>query len=724
MVGQYCQQSLKMPDLGCTEQQPTRPRIRAGKACKLCHDKRIKCDAMYQVPCTPCVQGRNAHCVLRETKRGTYTRKSHRQGTVTANPRGGSKPSSPSNARVESEDVESLPLSISDATIALPTATSASRIAQNELLDTQATGPVQFGNGNSAQPLSGQESPTPRESLFNRTSRGGTANGSSYRDISWSAMFDYFLNNRENGQDYIDKCSITYLGESFPLAFVLGHPPKLHHLGPPFPRAQTYVPSQTQPTHMPPEELEYLRSKGVFNLPEKSHLDTFISVFLDRVYPLYPIVNRQELIQQYKNGELPLILLHAISFMAVTFCSQSVLPLTGFTSRTEARSFFYKKTKALFDMGYETNKIIILQCTIILSFWGGGPNTYWNFYSWVSTAVTIAEAIGIHRSTAAVTNMQPQDKSLMRRLWWMLVVRDSICGALIGRPFRIDLGQADTDMLTIEDFAHDACAPGFFADPSRQQYAQYQVETAKMSLIMRDIIISRFHPGKQPVPSTVFHAKLNQWKMELTPSLNWNDDTPDYQNPFSMSLSVQYNHHLILNSLGHLRGAHLCHKDEHEREEIVDLAAHNISTVMCTLVTKSSLLLVPHEIFHGMFLAQAAFYTRTKSPNKLVARLGQSGLNSCQMVLQAVKEFWDPGPFIMQLFDNLSARCSEKQLSSENESSSSGVMGNVEASGSNGVIGSANEAGVFNALLGDDRWQSNGMLSSLFDLPPELFLPE
>lgn len=141
-------------------------------------------------------------------------------------------------------------------------------------------------------------------------------------------------------------------------------------------------------------------------------------------------------------------------------------------------------------------------------------------------------------------------------------------------------------MLTIEDFVHDACTPDFLTDPSRQQYAQYQIEIVKMSLIMRDIIISRFHPGKQPASSTIFQARLNQWKRDLTPSLHWNDEAPDYQSPFSMSLSVQYNHHLILNSLGHLRGSNISHQDEHEREEIVDSAAHNISTVMCTLVTK------------------------------------------------------------------------------------------------------------------------------------------
>lgn len=59
--------------------RPARPRVRAGKACKRCNQKRIKCDALRHMPCTNCVQNGNAECVLRESKRGTYIRKAHGQ---------------------------------------------------------------------------------------------------------------------------------------------------------------------------------------------------------------------------------------------------------------------------------------------------------------------------------------------------------------------------------------------------------------------------------------------------------------------------------------------------------------------------------------------------------------------------------------------------------------------------------------------------------------------
>lgn len=451
-----------------------------------------------------------------------------------------------------------------------------------------------------------------------------------------------------------------------------------------------------------------------------------MSVFLDHVYPLYPIVNRQELIQQYKSNQLSLLLMYAICFMAVTFAPQSAVTLLGFQTRPEARLFFYKKAKALFDMGYETNKITLLQSTFLLSFYGGGPNTYWNFYSWISTAVTIAEAMGIHRSTLAVPNMQPQDKSLMRRLWWALVARDSICGTLVGRPFRIDLDQADADMLTLEDFAHDVFALDFRENPSTQRYAQYQIETAKLSQIIREIIISRFYPGRQPVESSDLVAKLTRWKTHLVPALHWDDEVPDSSNPFSMALSVQYSHHLILIHLGHMRGEDPRRRDEREVDEIIDTAAHHITTVVCMLVTKEALLSVPHELYHGIFLAQAAFYERMRSSDKLVARLGRTAHNSCQMVLKTVSEFWDCGTFILQLFENLSSRCLEQPAWTESGPESRAV-GAAEAAdvGGSGVIPSSNGAGVFNtSSLLDDVWQGNSMLESLFDLPPELLLPE
>ncbi|KAL3462128.1 fungal-specific transcription factor domain-containing protein [Aspergillus heterothallicus] len=680
---------------------------------------------MKHMPCTNCVQSDNPECTLRESKRGTYIRKRVRDSPLP-------------EAALEPGPAETRPVDGAAAVAGdgLPHQESApSGASLRSLSYAAAPQPCPTSCPVAGTPPSGPANPqrlsfshdpaAPIESPFQQSSVGSEGNASSYRDISWSAMFDHFLNSRKDGREFIDKCSITYLGESFPLAMVLGDlneggRPRLHHPGPPFPPKdqQADAINPLQPDHMLPEDLDFLRIKGVFDLPDKLHLQTLLTVFLERVYPIYPIVNRQELIQQHANGSIPLILVHSICFIAATFCPLSVLHLVGFTSRRDARFFYYKKVKALFDSGYEINKIVILQSAMLMSFWGGGPNNYWNFYSWISTAVTIAETMGIHRSTATST-MQPQDKSLLRRLWWILVVRDSVCSALVGRPFRIDMEQSDTEMLTINDFTHDALVPEFLSDIRHQTYAQYQIEIARLSVILRDIVMNRFYPGRPRFGVERLHARLSRWREELPACLQWQDDAPDHLNPFSMTLSAQYDHHVILVYLGQSIGGSLSTSDDAEHADITDSAAQHISAIACAAVTRSSVLVMPHEFFHSIFLAQAVFYTKLKSHNKLIVQLGRSALTNCQMVLHESVECWDPSPWIMQLFDSLSTRQLEKPPPSTGY-----VSGPIDMSNLTGGLGSTPEAGVFNSLLSYDSWQSNPMLSSLFDLPLELSLPE
>ena len=60
-------------------QSHKRTRRRAAKACRRCNVKRVKCDATQNIPCTRCRQSGITDCVLRQSRRGTYIRKSKRE---------------------------------------------------------------------------------------------------------------------------------------------------------------------------------------------------------------------------------------------------------------------------------------------------------------------------------------------------------------------------------------------------------------------------------------------------------------------------------------------------------------------------------------------------------------------------------------------------------------------------------------------------------------------
>jgi len=519
-----------------------------------------------------------------------------------------------------------------------------------------ADAPVTERTATSLPPPSATKDPSSVES---------TGNPSSYRDISWATTFDHLLERYHNGRDALSKHSITYIGEAFPLGIVLKdlqggvHRPLLHHPGPPC-AVQDVAADQPRPSHPPgmrAEEIAFLESKQVFTAPSEETVDALINVFFERVFPLYPIVNPYELFVQHKSRRIPWMLLHALCFISATYCPMRVIHRAGFDCRAEARSLFYEKAKALFDIGYEGNKIVAVQVSIIMSFWGGGPSNYWNFYTWICTGVTIAETLGFHRSMARAT-IDPQDRSLIKRLWWILVIRDATCASLVGRPFRVNLDHCDADPLTEQDFSYDvSLSLECMASPLAQLSGLYQIHATKLSLILRHIIAARFYPqNPSRSDSSSLQELMTAWRNDLPAEMSWSDRMSSQSNVFVSTLRILYHHNMIL---AHVNGPldvepNISHRPCSQgsiREEVISDSAQQIASASCDVVITSDGLLPPHELFHGLFVAAVVFYMQTNSHNPMAARSGMSGLTNCKMALHAVRDTWDASPWISQLFD-------------------------------------------------------------------------
>ncbi|KAM0546975.1 hypothetical protein ACHAPJ_010637 [Fusarium lateritium] len=741
----------------------TGARCRAAKACRRCNERRVKCDASERgTPCTRCIERQEPDCTLIQSRRGIYVRKPRQQSTaadqgssasdnndvvVVASLADDPEASAPHTVPIPAPAPEPGrgPLPGQDSGSVQPVVaaeqfqqhdSSRQQIHQSindipDLIGPQAKTPGNPFTPNSQHNHGHVEHDNASSSTFDARSRELHSDGaSSDANISWAAMFDRVLKERQQRSN-IDKCPTNYLGESFPLAIVLDsltRENRDHSLpreqNPSYPAAtsvaETPVTDKVQPCHPPgmrTEELAYLEALGAFKVPAKDFLDEMVGLFFDRIYPIYPIVDRHAFLQLYESSSVPWILLHALISVSATFCPAHMLYRAGFDSRQNARWTFYSKAKALFNTGYETNKIVLLQVCIFLSFWGGGPNDTWNFYSWIGMGVTVAETIGCHRSTM-MRSIRPQDRSLLKRLWWVLVVRDVSSAALIGRPFKVNLDHSDAESLTAADFENPVDRSA--SDLTRHSIL-YQIQATNLTIIQRRIITARFQPQTQPpLDPTALRQMLTEWRDQLPSDLVWSGHVSEHVNIFAATLSIMYHQHLILTYLksgseARQIGSLDAMADLNEAEQAMNQSAQHIALVACSVVTRSDLLLAPHEIFHGVFVAAVVFYIQTKSSNPMISQLGVPGLTNCRMVFQASRETWDPSPWFTQLFDKglFAPNPSQPQETSHGGESLNTSLNNTEQLecddiALNGTIPSGFE----------DLWQNNPSLSTIFDGDP------
>ncbi|KIW42284.1 uncharacterized protein PV06_05847 [Exophiala oligosperma] len=595
-----------------------RHRVRAFKACQRCNQRKVKCDAAQTgLPCTRCKVDGAQGCAFISSRRGTYDR----WRSVKARAR---TPQSNSTAetRVESTSPDA--------------------------------GQIEGGSPN--------------------TQLASTVPPASARSNTLALGFENFL--RQGGRDaegLVGKYGLVLLGDSSPLTFALK---ELQSDKRDKPSGNTSEAVDTDlhvtssrsghPSHLTAADLNYLHSKGALTAPTTECLDALIQVFIEKFYPLCSIVDRSEFVRQHHSRSLPWILLQSACLIGATYSDASILKKAGFKSRQAARRFFYDKAKVLYDVGYETNSVVLLQSIVMLTYWGPDLKGYWNPCSWVGVAVTIAESLGIHRSAGYST--LHKDKGLLRRLWWMIAVRDAYCGTLLGRPFRVNMSHSDGPMLTFDDFGPEDRPTTTTNNPDSDDqatlYMHYQIQLAKLSLILRRIVNTRFNVGLDSTTPQALRDLLGQWRHELPAVMTWSDHGSS-SSIFSECLKILYHHHLILIYLSRGDGgtgpasAGLANM-EVPMSEIAESAAQTIASTSLSLMTRSMVHSLPQEVFPAFFVAGIVFFRLIRRSPSLIAQLGQAALDNCQIVLNEVRDCWEPAFWGMRIFEFLLAGLNKK----------------------------------------------------------------
>ncbi|GKU07848.1 unnamed protein product, partial [Fusarium langsethiae] len=111
---------------------------------------------------------------------------------------------------------------------------------------------------------------------------------------------------------------------------------------------------------------------------------------------------------------------------------------------------FYHRAKAVFWSGVETDGLSAIKASLMLQWYNPQAPEHISFDNsgfWLKIGVGIAHQIGLHKESPTGPS-----RAIRRRLWWSLVVRDSLISVAHGRPRVINLDDSDVQPPIASDF--------------------------------------------------------------------------------------------------------------------------------------------------------------------------------------------------------------------------------------------------------------------------------
>ncbi|KAE9365179.1 hypothetical protein N431DRAFT_446867 [Stipitochalara longipes BDJ] len=270
------------------------------------------------------------------------------------------------------------------------------------------------------------------------------------------------------------------------------------------------------------EDLEYLKAKGCFSLPAPEICTALVEAYFNFVHPLFPIIDAQEFLGRYaKNGvqQINLLLLWSMFSVSASYISEPLLKEVGYKTRKGFKEDLIKQAKLLFDLSCENDKIILIQSSLLLSFWFQDAEDMKQSWYWTGIAISIAQTIGLHRNpdvkgkrkNAAISERQ---RRLWRNIWWSCYLRDAWLAFGMGRPMRINAADCNCPMPTFEDSEasfKDVVVNGMELYASGlNDFANLWLELLGISKGLHRVLCLRYR-------GTTYPSQIETMKSEITP---------------------------------------------------------------------------------------------------------------------------------------------------------------------------------------------------------------
>ncbi|OAT05341.1 FarB protein [Blastomyces gilchristii SLH14081] len=203
------------------------------------------------------------------------------------------------------------------------------------------------------------------------------------------------------------------------------------------------------------DDFSYLHKKGAFEIPHFAFRNELLKSYVNYVHVYMPFLDLEDFLQTiYENTgrkRISLLLFQAVMFAGTAFVDIKHLRMAGYQSRRAARKAFFQRVRALYDLDYEEDQIIVIQTLMLMSYWFETPHDQKDCFHWIGISLALSRLNGMHLDiTTAV--MDPNTRRMWRRTWWILYSRDKTIPLGMRRPARLREDDYDLDMVSLDDF--------------------------------------------------------------------------------------------------------------------------------------------------------------------------------------------------------------------------------------------------------------------------------
>ena len=250
------------------------------------------------------------------------------------------------------------------------------------------------------------------------------------------------------------------------------------------------------------DDLNYLKAKGCFTLPEQS--EELLEAYFKYAHPTFPIIDLLEFSQGYADYGLQginLLLLWSMFSVSASYVQG--------TPRISNKKLFVSRAKLLFDISQEHDKMILVHSALLLSFWFADTEDVKQSWYWTSIAFGIAQSLGLHALEAGDDQNHSQQR-IGRITWQCCLIRDVWLAFGMGRPLRVIAPDSSVSSKPLDLQLADVAFRGrrlYSVDEALELQHMWQslVETSKL---LRNIVIGNTVPAVtttllQSSPSTL-----------------------------------------------------------------------------------------------------------------------------------------------------------------------------------------------------------------------------